>query len=112
MALQRCIVTGCNVLAKGTRCPEHQRSRAKDRNATKGKAYRTAEYRAARKLYKSGVFACHICGESILLGKATVDHVPPLAELKEGEVSRLLPAHGACNYKAGGSVRGGSPFGP
>ena len=61
------------------------------------------EYRAARRLYRTGAYPCWICGERPGIW---TDHVPALSDFPTPEAwqGRLLPACPTCQRKQGADI--------
>ena len=62
------------------------------------------EYRAARELFRTGRYLCHLCG--IRPGTWT-DHVPPLSDFAHPDLWRgeLKPSCPECQRKQGAAIR-------
>jgi hypothetical protein len=63
----------------------------------------TPEYRAAKRLYRTGRYVCHLCG---IRPGTWVDHQPPLADFDNPRAwhGRLLPACPQCQCRQGAEI--------
>lgn len=60
-------------------------------NLTREKIYKTV----ARQLH--GVVPCWVCGEHVLPGAATLEHIKPLSEGGNSHAENLAISHDMCN---------------
>lgn len=60
-------------------------------NLTRDKMYKTV----ARQLH--GVVPCWVCGQPVLPGDATLEHIRPLSQGGNSHLENLAISHGTCN---------------
>ena len=63
----------------------------------------SATYKAMRRLFQTGRYPCHICGER---PGTTVDHQPPLSTFAHPSqwTGRYYPACSACQSRQGAAI--------
>lgn len=95
----------CHERTTTTRCAIHERAYQALRNARRGDAYTSPEYKAERRRVLAMATVCELCGEApTRRDPLTADHIVPRAH-GGGVVGNLRAVHRSCNSARGATVR-------
>lgn len=95
----------CHERTTTTRCAIHERAYQALRNARRGDAYTSPEYKAERRRVLAGVTVCPECGRrATRRNPMTADHIVPRAH-GGGAIGNLRPLCRECNARRGATVR-------